>query len=136
MAYAATHFEEHSLDSAFANGGHRFPRNHQVYYLYYNYFYTLVRANRFSDAMEAWATATSFAPSAPAAAPMEPMANYLRVQLLRDGCRRCQQDLHEILDSMAQNNGKSTSLCSSTSGNYDSLDYSLMLLVDHIKSRY
>ena len=136
MGFAADHFVEHSLSSAFGNGGHRFPLNHQIYDLYYSYFFTALRAGRFHDALGAWDSAVELAPAAPMRQAMAPVAGYVRQQLLQNGCAACAATLRRPLDAVTENNGREVSLCSSTSGNYDSLDHSLKDLVSHVHSQY
>ena len=136
MAMAADKVRDESIPAAFGNGGHRFPQGHQVYGIYYGYFFALVRAHRWAEALEAWALAQRLAPAHPQAAPLQPLAAYLQRQMATPvaRCTRCGADLAPVLDAVTAEQGRRVEVCSSVSGNVDSLDESLAALAGHIRS--
>lgn len=54
----------------------------------------------------------------------------------QEGCVNCARDLAPIMDSLTKEQSRDVGVCSSTSGNVDSLDHSLASLVKHIRSRF
>jgi len=50
-----------------------------VYHLYYTYFFTLVRAQRYGASLAAWANATALAPAAPVRSDLAPLAEFVQV---------------------------------------------------------
>lgn len=135
MAYAADKYKNESLASLFGSG-HHFPVDHQVYTQYYTYFFMLARAHRWKDSLDAWSTARRLSPNGAASAQMAPLAAFITQKVAVDGCISCAAALSSILDSVTLENGRDVEVCSSVSGNIDSLDRSLLDHVKHIRSSF
>merc|ERR1712159_661943 len=100
--------------------------------MFYTYFLTNALAERWPVAFDAFNLGLHHAPDSTLGEMLKPAVQWLRSQYEQDGCAHCAQHLTPVIEGMLQQN-KDIGVCSSVSGNFNSVDKSLLNLVQHMK---
>eukprot|EP00618_Florenciella_parvula_P035102 CAMPEP_0119494732 /NCGR_PEP_ID=MMETSP1344-20130328/18588_1 /TAXON_ID=236787 /ORGANISM="Florenciella parvula, Strain CCMP2471" /LENGTH=165 /DNA_ID=CAMNT_0007530259 /DNA_START=1 /DNA_END=498 /DNA_ORIENTATION=- len=139
--FAADHTRDNSMTNTFGASfmqnfvsGH--GKNHQVYQLYYTYFLSNALAERWQVALDAYEMGYYHAPDSQLGQILGPTAQWIRSQLSANGCMHCGRALTPIIEGMVENNDHDVGVCSSISGNFNTVDMTLRGLVGHMSSTF